>query len=119
MTKAKAMTSKGVVSLNKTVSKSRQGILYSEIAKHTATGKKLQIKIYSDSYDFQSYATIDIFNVAEDKWNRLESIHFSNMVTPHKLYYQLPVGVSPEALSYMFSNDRLMLVHLAKLVLDE
>lgn len=49
---------------------------------------KLRISIKSDSYDFQSYARIEIYNPNDYKWNVLHSIHYSKMQTASKLYYK-------------------------------
>ena len=82
------------------VNKGRQDVTYKELIEvkpHTAI-HKLRISIKSDSYNFQSHAYIDRWNDAE--WKRVESIHYSNMQTPHGLVYQQYVGNS------MFKADR-------------
>lgn len=50
-------------------------------------GRKLKIQIKSDSYAFQSYARILLFDPGTSKWNSLADIHYSNMATESGLIY--------------------------------
>ncbi len=106
------------VPLETSVSKERQGVLYKQILKHTASGNKLLLKIYSDSYDFQCYAKVEIYDPVTLKWNHLESIPYSLMETPGKLVHSIPFGVKAEVISYRFANDRNTLLNKAKLILE-
>lgn len=45
----------------------------------TATGHKLRICIKRDSYDFQSYARIELWSDTEGKWNLVHSIPYVEM----------------------------------------
>jgi hypothetical protein len=49
---------------------------------------KVRTMIRSDSCDFQSYARIEILSTSELKWNVVGHIPFTEMQTPHKLYYR-------------------------------
>jgi hypothetical protein len=71
--------------IKKTLSVGRQDVTYTEIIK--IKEKKLRIIIKSDSYDFQSSARISVYNEENLEWNHLDSVHYSNMETPFKLYY--------------------------------
>lgn len=66
----------------------QQSVNYQEITEGNDE-LKIQIIIKSDSYDFQNYAIVNVFSPKELKWNLLDSIPFSNMKTPAKLYYQI------------------------------
>ena len=44
-------------------------------------GHKLKINIDIDSYDFQSSASISVFNPQKLEWNYLQSIHYSRMAS--------------------------------------
>lgn len=118
MTANKMIKLEGFTTLNFTIAKERQGVLFKETIQHNASGKKLLVKIYSDSYNFQCYATIDIYDPANVKWNRLDFIPFSNMKTPDKLVYQIPHGGSAMALQPMFKDDRHTLLTNAKQILE-
>ena len=48
-------------------------------------GRKFKVDIKSDGFDFQSHARIKLWD--GDKWNLVDSIHFSNMKTPHQLRF--------------------------------
>ncbi len=106
------------VPLETSVSKESQGVLYKQILKHTASGNKLLLKIYSDSYDFQCYAKVEMYDPVNLKWNHLESIPYSLMETPGKLVYSIPIGAKAEVISYWFVNDRNTLLNKAKLILE-
>jgi len=63
-----------------------QAMGYTEIIK--IGEEKIRITIKSDSYDFQSYARVKVWNAKDKKWNFVDSISYSEMNTPAKLYYQ-------------------------------
>lgn len=108
----------GFKSLSKTMSKQRQGVLLQEILQHKASGNKLLLKIYSDSYDFQCYAHIDIYNPTDLKWNRLHSIPFALMTTPDKAIYRIPHGSDANVAEHLFVIDRQTLLLHAKMILE-
>jgi hypothetical protein len=70
--------------LSKSICKTGQSIDYKEILK--LDDKKIKITIKSDSYSFQSYARIELWN--GEKWNMIDSIPHGNMNTPIELVYQ-------------------------------
>ena len=81
-----------------------------------AIGKdKVRIKIRSDSTDFQSYATVELFG--NSKWNLIDYIHHSQMKTPHKLYYMVDKKDIEKA-EASFKADRDKLIKLVKDVLE-
>ena len=45
----------------------------------TAQGHKLRIRIKRDSYDFQSFARIELWSETEGKWNFVHSIPYVEM----------------------------------------
>lgn len=45
----------------------------------TSNGKKLRICIKRDSYDFQSYARIELWSEPEGKWNYVHNIPYPEM----------------------------------------
>lgn len=75
------------------------------------TKARIRAKIKSDSYDFQSYAKVDVYSPASLSWNEIGSIPYANMNTPHKLGYQ------PNATIEHFEKDFEQLVGLAKIVI--
>lgn len=81
-------------------------------------GLKIKIEIKSDSYDFQSYARVSVFNSSELKWNGVDHIPFANMQTPPKLYYHVQQQ-NPNILSPYFTNDIKTLVLNAEAILDD
>ena len=82
--------------------KPKDTLIHSEISKGRQDAKivqvwkvgeyKVRLTILSDSYDFQSRAFAEVWNPNELKWNNVHSIPFSQMQTPHKLYYDRMVG---------------------------
>lgn len=65
--------------------KNRQSAVSSQIWK--LGDNKVRLTVTSDSYDFQSSAIAEVWNANDLKWNRIHTIPFSLMRTPHKLYY--------------------------------
>ncbi len=76
---------------------------------------KLRVRIKSDSYKFQSYARIEIYNEQERKWNVLASIDHGNMETQEGLHYMPPHDPATER---DFEDDEEELLRLAGLVLN-
>lgn len=81
-------------------------------------GLKIKVDIKSDSYDFQSYARISVFNSTEVKWHILDNIAFSNMKTPPKLYYQVKQE-NPNILAKHFFADTQILISHAEAILGD
>lgn len=83
-------------------------------------GLKIKIDIKSDSYDFQSYANVSVFNSKDLKWNIVDKIPHSNMKTPHKLYYHVPAPQKNAAvLAPLFEEDTKILISLAEEILGD
>ena len=91
--------------LHKEISKGGQSVKYVETLEFKKN--KLRISIYSDAYDFQSYARIEAFSPTELKWNGLAGIHYGVMKTPAKLYYQPNNGGLAES-HFMADRDNLL-----------
>jgi hypothetical protein len=51
--------------------KTRQGYQYQAL--HDFNGKRLRATVYRDSYDFQSWAKIEVWSNLEDQWNTVVS----------------------------------------------
>jgi hypothetical protein len=68
---------------------------------------KARIKICSDSYDFQSFARVELFSPTDLNWNVVGYIPYPEMKTPHKLAY-LPTGTAQE--NFMADFDRLLAI---------
>jgi hypothetical protein len=98
--------------IDTTIGKGRQDIVYRELV--MLTDKKVRIDIKSDSYDFQSHARVSVWNAAEDKWNQIDSLHYSAMQTPQGLCYR--DGWNDAA---HFKKDRDRLLTMAKLILSK
>jgi hypothetical protein len=99
--------------LNKQIARGRQSLDYRETLEHK--GKKVRVRIQSDSYDFQSYAIVELFDGG--KWNQLDIIPFSEMETNEGLYYKVKDS-NLSKYSYLFQKDRDKLIKLAQDVLD-
>lgn len=82
------------------------------------SGLKIRVDIKSDSYDFQSYARVSVFNKLALQWNIVDTIPHSNMKTPTKLYYHVKQQ-NPNVLAPQFSADTQTLVKNAEAVLGE
>lgn len=101
--------------ISQEVSKGTQSILYQEV--FNIGDNALRINIKSDSYDFQSHAKIYWLNRNENKWNCLHNIHYSNMETQTKLYYDpkaIDVQRNKNYFISEFWRDRDNLVEMAK-----
>ena len=93
---------------NLKVVKGRQDVICKGLFKHKESGIKVRISVRSDSYQFQSHAYLEAFSPTEQKWNRVVSLHFSEMTTVEGVIYMpafqgnkpVPVG----AVSH-FSDD--------------
>jgi len=86
-----------------------QDVVFTEILA-LDDGTKLRVSIRSDSYAFQSYARVDRWDGA--KWQRVHSIHYSQMATPPKLHYKRGERTAKE-----FRADRERLLDVAAAVL--
>jgi len=73
----------------------RQSVEFEGIYQHQEN--KLKIEIDIDSYDFQSSANIFIFNKKDLKWNKISSIHYSQM-SSKEVFYQRKVKMNGEGL---------------------
>jgi hypothetical protein len=100
--------------LNKEVGLGRQDLNYKEIAE--IAGHKVRVRIKSDSYDFQSYAIVEVFS--ELKWNQVDFIHFSQMNTPEGLYYKVDRNGELSTSECHFKKDRDALIKIASEVLS-
>ena len=74
-----------VETIDRTISKGRQSVLYQEVFKIGDNSLKIEIK--SDSYDFQCSAKVSWLDRNERKWNVLHNIHHGSMKTPNELCY--------------------------------
>ena len=70
--------------LSKNISSGSQELIYKEILEHN--GQKLRVFIESDSYLSQCRAKVDLWD--GKKWNNIDYIHYGNMKTEAKLYYE-------------------------------
>lgn len=92
------------------IGKGSQDVVYTELLAHQS--HKLKIVIRRDSYDFQSAATIQVFDTGACRWNHLAELHYSKMLTPTKLHV-IPAGTDKS----QFASDRDSLLRQAKLIL--
>lgn len=111
-----------------TISKGRQSLDYKEVLSFKRTRNKiaqehrLQVRIKSDSYDFQSHAVIERWN--GDEWKQVHSIHYAQMQTIPKLIHvgcNQPSNLSQSVIKNNnmrhFQKDRDELVRIAKEIL--
>lgn len=91
MSKTAAQSSSPFVLLEETFSEKRQGRLFKKLVKLKVPGsngqpedRKLLCSVYADSYDFQSYARVEIYSPTESKWNLLMSLPYANMACKGK-----------------------------------
>jgi len=82
-------------------------------------GMKIKIDIKSDSYDFQSYARISVFEPQSLAWNNLSHIPYANMKTPHKLCHTINPTQSVSLLIHHFQKDILSLTNEAEAILGD
>ncbi|MGE8063752.1 hypothetical protein [Pseudomonas sp. NPDC089569] len=66
---------------------------------------KVRIKICSDSYDFQSFARVELFSATDHKWNVVGHIPYPEMKTPHSLAY---TQTGTDKNNFMADFDRLL-----------
>lgn len=61
----------------------QQDVHYCGFYKATANGTahKLRVQVRRDSYDFQSWATVEVWSNALSRWENIGSIHYSRMKT--------------------------------------
>jgi hypothetical protein len=102
--------------ISKEIGKSGQSVIYKEITEITigdvlsTKTEKILIEIKSDSYAFQSYARVSVWD--NKKWNLIDHIHHSNMATETGLAYK-PFKIGEE----FFNVDRNKLVKIAQTLL--
>jgi hypothetical protein len=110
--------------IKQTIDIGRQSVLYTEVSK--IADKKVKVEIKSDSYDFQSYARVSVFNENDLEWKKIDSVHFSNMNTKEGLdsYPQarkLSLGMETDKHKNFFIaefwKDRDTLVNMARGIL--
>lgn len=101
------------------INKGKQSVEYYEIL--IIESYKLRIKIKSDSYDFQSYAFIELWNGQE--WKEVHKIHYASMKTPyglssnqHNQGEKTSQQIFENNESY-FNSDRLELLKIAKSII--
>lgn len=102
------------------MTKSRQGVNYLKVIKH-ASGHKLRIKIYSDSYRFQCYAFIEVFHPEKLAWNEVARIPYASMKTPEGLCYEPCIRTCasiPLTFQTHFNVDADSLIKMAKDILE-
>jgi hypothetical protein len=90
--------------LSTEIGRGSQDVYYTEVLRiesHTC-----QIRIRSDSYRFQCFATARVWSPAELRWNDASSIHYSQMSTEEGLAYGDPGRVNANS----FSADRKILI---------
>ena len=100
-----------LTTLNKIISEGRQSVSYQELLDYN--GKRICIKIKSDSIRPQCYAKVEVYSTYTDNWNLLYSIPYSSMKTSDSLIYKKNFTFS------MFEEDRTELLKLAIQVLGE
>ena len=82
----------------------RQGIHFKQFYEHK--GVKLQVMIYVDSYDYQSWARVSALDPKRFSWRMLDSIHFSRMRTT-RFSHEREVSVQQKA-SILKDRDELL-----------
>ena len=100
-----------LITLNKIISEGGQSVSYQELLDYS--GKRICIKIKSDSIRPQCYAKVEVYSTYTDNWNLLYSITYSNMKTPDSLIYKKNFSFN------MFEEDRAELLKLAVQVLGK
>ena len=98
--------------ISKQVCNGRQDVIFKEVLGHGDI--RLKVRIKSDSYDFQSSASIKVWDAANNRWNEVHTLHYSNMQTPHSLRYR----GDERAMGQHFAADRKELIRVAKLVVE-
>lgn len=91
------------------ISKASQGYRYTELTT-AANGDRLRVVIYSDAYDFQSYARVERWD--GEKWQNVWSIHHGRMATRPGLHYRQQPATAAD-----FRADRVALLEAAALVI--
>ena len=96
--------------ITKEIDKGRQAVIYTEILKQGTN--KFRVRIKSDSYEFQCFASVDYWNGNE--WKNVHTKKFDNMKTPNGLAY-----VSGEIGQTKFKQDRDDLINIALEIVGE
>ncbi len=99
-------------SLSLDVVKGKQSIEYREVLEFEHTTKqKLKIEMKNDSYDFQSYARIYLWNGQE--WTLLDSIHYTLVnfrpATGYSLSNETPQQVHQKNVGYFKQDQQTLL----------
>jgi len=107
--------------IKQTIDIGRQSVIYTEVSK--IADKKVKVEIKSDSYDFQSYARVSVFNENDLEWKKIDSVHYSRMNTKegldsHPQARKLSLGIEVNKQKNFFIaefwRDRDTLVNMAK-----
>jgi len=109
-----------IKTINSEIGKSRQGVSYTELLEiltenpdaerdilRPKVAKKVRVRIYSDSYDFQSYAKAELYSPERGEWSEIASRHYSQMGTPTKLAY-LPDAKGEKPAWFQIDRDYLV-----------
>ncbi|MBP9689620.1 MAG: hypothetical protein KBE91_08420 [Bacteroidia bacterium] len=97
------------------ISKGRQNVFVQKIIQ--GTNNLIRLDLNSDSYDFQCYSKIYIFDKTTNKWNVL--YNNCNHLIPSKLAYSISTNQSPEILLPQFSNEIRHLRKIASQLLND
>jgi hypothetical protein len=114
-------TTTRVKTLEKELGLGRQAVTYTELIEFA--GRKLRVRIKSDSYKFQSFAVLEHLNTMSGnmQWEQIASIPHSNMVTREALYvhddYRTQERRARMEGQSAFMADRDALVQKAKLLI--
>lgn len=87
------------------IAKGRQSVNAQQI--FSIGGAKIRVRIKSDAYDFQSYATAEVWSAESLSWNEVHSIQPANMATQHGLAYK---PTAPHAGDFLQDIDTLVRV---------
>lgn len=99
--------------LGKSIGIGNQYVIYDELILLNESGLKIKVTIKSDAYQQQSYANADVWSESDLKWNKVFSIHYSNMSTPEGLVYKQTYN-----LDRFFTKDKDTLLSKAKKILS-
>jgi len=74
-------------------------------------GLRIRVEIKRDSYDFQSYGRVKVFDPETRQWNFLHEIPYSKLAVLGASYVDRTVK------SHLFHRDKTILIKKAKLIL--
>ena len=71
------------------IGKGKQSVIYQEVLelKKEEELRRIRVSIQSDTYNFQSYARVEMFK--DTKWEIIHNIHYSNMKTKSKMIHDI------------------------------